>query len=104
MHRRPGVRELPQPLLQRLILNGRYLVIFKDDTRLFALAGGCGTGTANGTGTVGGAPSTSHQGATTATCRTAAYRNASMAMTTSGAARTAGPEDDHAMGLIAPLH
>jgi hypothetical protein len=46
-----------------------------------------------------------------ATCRTAAYRDAStafsraatVAMTTSSAAQTAEPRDDHAVGLVTPL-
>jgi hypothetical protein len=95
---------LPQPLLQRLILIGRYLVVIRDDTRLFALARCHGVGTASGTGTIGGALSTAYRGANAVTCRTAAYRDASMAVTTSGAAQTAGPGVDHAMGLVAPLH
>jgi hypothetical protein len=90
---------LSQPLLQRIVLVGRYLIVIKDDTsssHLFALARGHGAGTASG------APSTAHRGATTATCRTAAYRDASMAVTTSGAARTTGPGDDHAVRLVTP--
>jgi hypothetical protein len=39
-----------------------------------------------------------------ATCRTATYRDTSMAITTSGAARTVGPGDDHTAGLVTPLH
>jgi hypothetical protein len=70
----------------------------KDDTRLFALAEGRDTGTAGST------PSTARRGTTVATCQTVAYRDASMAVTTSGAARTAGPGDDHAAGVVAPLH
>jgi hypothetical protein len=73
----------------------------KDDTRLFALAEGRSTGTASGTGTAGSTPSTTRRGTTVATCRTVAYRDASMAVTTSGAARTAGPGDDHATGVVA---
>jgi hypothetical protein len=92
---------LSQPLLQRLILVGRYLIVIKNDTRLFALAGGR-SGTAS---------STACRGATTATCRTTAYRDASTAyswaataaVTTSGTARTAKPRDDYAAGLVAPL-
>jgi hypothetical protein len=87
-----------------LVLVGRYLIVIKDDTRLFALAGGYGTGTASGTGITGGAPSTTRRGTTAATCQTTAYRDASMVVATSGAARTAGPGDDHARGLVAPLH
>jgi hypothetical protein len=73
VHCRPGAKELPHPLLQRLILAG----------------------------TTGGAPLTTHRGATTATCRTAACRDTSVAMTTSGATQTAEPGDDHAAGLVA---
>jgi hypothetical protein len=36
-----------------------------------------------------------------ATCWIAAYRDASMAVTTSGGARTAGQRDDHTAGLFA---
>jgi hypothetical protein len=57
-----------------------------------------------GVGTTGGAPSTTHRGATTATYRTAACRDASVAVTTNGATQTADPGDDHAAGLVAPLH
>jgi hypothetical protein len=92
---------LSQPLLQRIVLVGRYLIVIKDDTsssHLFALARGHGAGTASG------APSTARRGATAATCRTAAYRDASMAVTTSDAARTTGPGDDHAARLVTPLH
>jgi hypothetical protein len=63
-----------------------------------ASAEGCGAGT------TGGAPSTTRQGATVATCRTAACRDASVAVTTNGAAQTAEPRDDHVAGLVAPLH
>jgi hypothetical protein len=98
VHRRPGAGELPQPLLQRLILIGRYLIVIKDDTRLFALAEGYGAGT------TGDAPSTARRGATTATYWTASCRDASMAATTSGAARATGPGDDQTAGLVAPLH
>jgi hypothetical protein len=73
---------------------------------LFALAGSRGAGIASR------APSIVHQGATVATCRTAAYRDASTAygraattaVTTGGAAQTVGPGDGHATGLVTPLH
>jgi hypothetical protein len=39
-----------------------------------------------------------------ATCQVIAYWDASLAVTTSGATRTTGPGDDHAVGLVAPLH
>jgi hypothetical protein len=39
-----------------------------------------------------------------ATCQTAAYWDTSVAATTSGASRTVEPGDDHAAGLVAPLH
>jgi hypothetical protein len=76
-------------------LIGRYLIIIMDDTHLFALVGGCGAGIASG------ATSIAPRGAPAATCQTAAYRDASTAywwaataVTTGGAARTAGPGDD----------
>jgi hypothetical protein len=99
---------LPQPLLQRLVLIGQYIIIIKNDTRLFALAGGrSGAGTASGA-----TSSTACRGTTTATCWTAACRDtsaacsraATAAVTTSGAARTAEPEDDHTARLVAHLH
>jgi hypothetical protein len=74
---------------------------------LFAIAGGRSIA-----GTTSGASSTARRGATTATCWTTAYRDASTtcwwaattAVTTSGATRTVEPEDDHTAGLVAPLH
>jgi hypothetical protein len=74
--------------------------------RLFALAQSRGAGTASG------APSIVHWGATAATCQTIAYWDASTAyewatttaMTISGAAWTVEPGDDHAAGLVIPLH
>jgi hypothetical protein len=104
-HPRPSTGKFPQPLLQRLILVGQYLVVIKDDTRQFALAGG------RSTGTTSGASSTARRGTPTATYWTAAYRDASMAcwwvataVTTIGVTRTTGPGDDHAAGLVTSLH
>jgi hypothetical protein len=105
-HRWPSAGKLLQPLLQRLVLIGRYLLVIKDDTRLLALAWSYGAGTASG------APSIACRGATAATCRIAAYQDAStargraatMTVTTSGATQTAGPRDDHAAELVTPLH
>jgi hypothetical protein len=94
--------------MQRLVLVGRYLIVIKDDMCPFALARGRSSA---GT-TSGAASSTARRGTTVATCRTAAYRDASTAcwwaattnVTTSGAARTTEPRDDHVVGLVAPLH
>jgi hypothetical protein len=78
---------------------GRYLIVIKDDTHLFALA------RSHGAGTTSGAPSIARQGATAATCRTAAYWDASMARRQATTmAVTTGPEDDYTAGLVTPLH
>jgi hypothetical protein len=91
------VRKLKRGIELAKFFVGRYLVVIKDDTRLFALVGG-----RSGAGTASGASSTARQGATAATCRTAAYRDASTACWQ--AATTAEPEDDHSAGLIGSLH
>jgi hypothetical protein len=65
----PSTEKLPQLLLQRLVLIGQYLIVIENDTHLFALVGGWS----------GAASSTARRGTTEATCRTAAYQDASTA-------------------------
>jgi hypothetical protein len=60
----------PQPLLQRLVLIGRYLIIVKDDTCLFVLARG--RSGAKATTTTAYRDAASFWDATTAACQAAA--------------------------------